>query len=69
MDTSLTLHQIAPIINVILEERRKWEARADESMREREFSEAAALFGKAQIVDDVLNRVIEAATGKEVSHV
>ena len=58
----ITLRQLAPIINVILEERRKWEARADESMRDRDFTEAASLFGKAQIVDDVLKRVIEVAT-------
>ena len=63
MTPDITLHQITPIIGVILEERRKWEARADESMRERQFSEAAELFGKAQIVDDVLKRVIDAATG------
>ena len=63
VNPDITLRQLAPIINVILEERRKWEARADESMREHDFTEAAALFNKAYIVDDVLKRVIEVATG------
>ena len=64
----MTLHDIAPILAVILAERRSWEARAHESMREGDYSAAADLFGKGAVVGAVLHRVIEAAT-TETSHV
>ena len=59
----ITLHQIAPIIGAILEERSAWEKRAHESMREGDYSAAADLFQKSAVVDTVLQRVIDAATG------
>jgi hypothetical protein len=67
MDTSLTLHQIAPLIAAILDERRAWESLADRFESEGDSGAAVTARGKAGAVDRTLQRVIEAATGKEAA--
>ena len=65
----ITLRQLAPIIGAILDEKRLYESAADEHEHAGEQSAAMLARGKAQVVDSILTRVIEVATGKEVSHV
>ena len=63
----ITLHQIAPIIGAILEERKTWETMADRFESEGDRGAAFTARGKAAVVDRILQRVIDAATGKEAA--
>ena len=64
----MTLHDIAPILAVILDERRLYERLADEHEAAGEQSAAMLARSKAQVINVTLGRVIEAAT-TETSHV
>ena len=63
----MTLHDIAPILAVIIDERRAWESLADRFESEGDRSAAVTARGKATAVDRTLQRVIDAATGKEAA--
>ena len=61
----LTLHQIAPVIGAILEERKTWETMADAFDCEGDKAAAVTARGHARAVDLCLKRVIEVAAGRE----
>ena len=63
----MTLHDIAPILAVILDERRAWESLAERFESEGDRGAAFTARGKAAVVDRILQRVIDAATGKEAA--
>ena len=61
----ITLHQIAPVINAILEERKTWETMAEAYSLEGDKAAAVTARGHARAVDLCLKRVIEVAAGRE----
>ena len=63
----ITIHQLSPLLAVILDERRAWEALAERFESEGDRGAAITARGKATAVDRTLQRVIDAATGKEAA--
>ena len=64
MDTSLTLHQIAPIISAIQREHRAWMETVAVLHQQGDKAGAAEAIACASAVDKVLTAVTHAAIGK-----
>jgi len=65
MTPDITLRQLAPIIGAITREKDYWEHRGNTLDCQGLTASAQIAFDKAAVVDQVLGRVIDVATGGE----